>query len=319
MNESSFFVDQLIRNSSLPMAPAKDTPMEAILKKHSNREFATRPPELIPMVSYMNDHKKIDFPAKISGSGGAILNEPPFSSSTLLKGLRKRLPVETGAENEEQCDFEEDSLEDLTAHIHHLHASDEDEAVGENKNEAAITMEEEEITITNSSSQDPIPQQDMANSSTPNETRCSRKLPPTPRLLIPLNTPSTNEDVKRKELAHHKSKRRMCSRTFSLPSSPFNTRRSQDGKKDSPALKRNAYSLRDKLRQSLKRKEPFQCSIEENPFPDERENRMYRSAKKRGRRGAVVSLEVNQTVSLVKSVSGEDKFLEFSFVPSRDG
>lgn len=55
--------------------------------------------------------------------------------------------------------------------------------------------------------------------------------------------------------------------------------------------------------------------IDEDLFFEPIEQKNYEVAKARGRRGAVVSLEINQTVSFVKYPGKTDRYCQFNFVP----
>ena len=147
-----------------------------------------------------------------------------------------------------------------------------------------------------------------------NGRRLRRKLPipPTSQMdqLSPMNTPK-----QKKGGHHHKNKglpKNRLFRTFSLPSSPFSTRKN-DENHHNDALKRNARSLRDRLRNSIHGRERAVSLPEHELFPEDRELRCYKGAVRRGRREAVISLEFNQSVSLL--VKTDDRFLEFTFVP----
>ena len=159
------------------------------------------------------------------------------------------------------------------------------------------------------------------NVSKVNGKRIPRKLPTTPplatqqeNLLSPINMPKRKTNCNnKKDDPNHKSKgspKSRLFRTFSLPSSPFSTRKN-DGNGD--ALKRNARSLRDRLRHSIHGRERTVSLPEHELFPEDREFRYYKGAVRRGRREAVISLEFNQSVSLL--VKTDDRFLEFTFVP----
>uniref|UniRef100_A0A7M6DIX3 Uncharacterized protein n=1 Tax=Clytia hemisphaerica TaxID=252671 RepID=A0A7M6DIX3_9CNID len=231
------------------------------------------------MVCHMKDHKIVDFPMS-HDSHSAIINEPPFSSSTLLKDSSKKLSRVTDKQNTvaDNDDFEQDSLEHIADHIEHMHVSPKQEPICTNK--------EHVKTLINNRS-----------TSSTDEGRNSRKLPTTPT--------EKQLTIVKKERVKTTKKRR----TFSLPSSPFNLR-----KTSRHSFKRQANSLRDRLRQSFHHRQPI-YDPEQDLFPEDREYRYYQGAKRRGRRGAVISLEVNQTVSLVRPQASNDHFLEFSFVP----
>ena len=232
------------------------------------------------MMSHMKDHKIVDFPMN-HDSHSAIINEPPYSSSTLLKDpSRKSTRVLEKQKNvDDDDDFEQDSLENIADHIEHMHVSP--------KQEPQQTINEE-----------PLKTSINNRSTSSTEGRNSRKLPTTPTEKQPSSV--NKERVKTTKKRRH----------FSLPSTPFNLR-----KTSRPSFKRQANSLRDRLRQSFHHRPPV-YDPEQDLFPEDREFRYYQGAKRRGRRGAVISLEVNQTVSLVRPQASNDHFLEFSFVPS---
>lgn len=55
--------------------------------------------------------------------------------------------------------------------------------------------------------------------------------------------------------------------------------------------------------------------IKEEPiFPNDNELKKYESAVQRGRRGAVISLDIDQSVSYVKLFPGKDTFAQFKFL-----
>ena len=54
-------------------------------------------------------------------------------------------------------------------------------------------------------------------------------------------------------------------------------------------------------------------------FADSNEVKKYESAKSRGRRGAVVCLEINQSVSMVNYNLQGDRYCQFNFIPAFKG
>ena len=275
------------------------------------KDFSTSLASMIPQIR--RPRSKTEVSARISPmvspptyrSKSHSFNGSHTSNCSTLPKLKHADKLDTNEgsydpDEDDNSDFEGDSLEQIEdVDVKHFEASSVTESQQQHKQNIAQrskTTKDDKIVV----------------------ERKPRKLPVTPTSRKDVSSPCMNEYKQSHNTKKEKSKgspKNRLLRTFSLPSSPFSTRKNDtDGVEDihKQALKRNAKSLRDRLRHSMHGRERAVSLPEHELFPEAREYMCYKNAVRHGRRGVVISLEFNQSVSLVKT---DDRFLEFTFVP----
>lgn len=146
-----------------------------------------------------------------------------------------------------------------------------------------------------SNEKDNDPDKDISSSSekTRSYTGPGRLLPETPTRQV-----STDLMIRKNKLFRTNSE--------PIPSTKPKTR------KKSPLLKIDLQKLSKRY---IHDKNSKGADIREEPiFPNENELKKYESAVQRGRRGAVISLDIDQSVSYVKLFPGKDTFAQFKFL-----
>ena len=146
-----------------------------------------------------------------------------------------------------------------------------------------------------SNEKDNDPDKDISSSSekTRSYTGPGRLLPETPTRQV-----STDLMIRKNKLFRTNSE--------PIPSTKPKTR------KKSPLLKIDLQKLSKRY---IHDKNSKGDGIREEPiFPNENELKKYESAVQRGRRGAVISLDIDQSVSYVKLFPGKDTFAQFKFL-----
>lgn len=126
--------------------------------------------------------------------------------------------------------------------------------------------------------------------------------------------PNKHELIRSSRLPSPKNEQTSPKNDFSKSRSTSQLRRSISLPAANPVSKQNSESLFKRIGSLKRKKEPLDSGM---LFPTEKDARQHLLAKERGRRGAVISLEINQTVSYVKTNNQDDTYCQFNFLPTK--
>lgn len=326
-------------------------PNKKIVDQNNYSKFGTRPPDIIT-ITCMKDKKSVDNDI-LNRSLESPIDSSTLTKKqkTASKASSDANPLTTAA-NFGSCDKIHEMSIDSCVKIHEITSDAEQPAELHKESFLCSTRKTDDSLNSNESLTDPVMLLDIeqqlqlqklsaSNSQNTSKTsltslqidtsKTSRRLPTIPATeQLRENALSTTTTATSTDILELKKQHLVCLRTASLPTSPCVSPGSIRKPRSSSIppkniLSRKSNSLTERVRNSLRKRPPpiqRQAPIDvdsnmepDNLFRNNKERECYEYAKKRGRRGAVISLEVSQSVSFVKSSTGKDRYLEFSFVP----